>query len=30
MEMFGVTDRKEMLTDIITMQDAALEVMNNG
>lgn len=30
MEMFGVTDRKEMLTDIIAMQDAALEVINNG
>jgi len=30
MEMMGVTDRKEMLTDIITMQNAALEVLNHG
>lgn len=30
MEMMGVTNRKEMLTDIIAMQNAALEVINNG
>lgn len=30
MEMMGVTNRKEMLTDIIAMQNAALRVINNG
>ena len=30
MEMMEVADRKEMLTDIIAMQNAALEVVNNG
>jgi len=30
MEMMEVTNRKEMLTDIIAMQNAALEILNNG
>ncbi len=30
MEMMGVANRKEMLTDIIAMQNEALRVINNG
>jgi len=30
MEMMEVANRKEMLTDIIAMQNAALGVVNNG
>jgi hypothetical protein len=30
MEMMEVANRKEMLTDIIVMQNAALEVLSNG
>lgn len=30
MEMMEVTNRKEMLTDVIFMQNAALEVLDNG
>jgi hypothetical protein len=30
MEMMGVSDRKSMFTDILIMQNAALEVLSNG
>lgn len=30
MEMMGVADRKNMLTQILIMQDAALEVFGHG